>query len=304
MEVIKVGIIRGGTGDFYEASLQEGSEILLHLTTHLSNKWKPIDFFVDKNGLWYEKGIPISNKEIYSRADMFWDTTRDNCYILTGSSKIANVSGGYSSYTGDKEIILKEHLKSFDLKIPRHIIIPSFQKDFDEDIERYSIKKTKAVLEKFSPPWRVRSFPLNPKEKYLLIRTVPELVNTIEIFAMKNKSVFVEEYIKGKKEVTHSILDYRGEDVYVFPFLRNSSLDGKNGEKEKIGKLIKNLHQNLFRTHYVNAEFILGPKNDIYLSHFEFSPDISEKSHLWESSELIGEKVSNILEYILKRTLR
>jgi len=39
----RIGILRGGMGDFYETSLKEGGDIILYLLDNLSEKLKVID---------------------------------------------------------------------------------------------------------------------------------------------------------------------------------------------------------------------------------------------------------------------
>src|SRR5690606_23578815 len=141
----------------YDTSLREGSELLSHVFSFLSS-WKPVDIFIDRNGTWHAEGIPSEAGEIRKRADVFWDTTRSNAYVDLGAP-VANVSGGYSTFTEKGRNTLREHVKDLGIKLPGHLVLPAYQPDIDGPLAKYAAQKAKQVFEKFSPPWRVRLYP-------------------------------------------------------------------------------------------------------------------------------------------------
>ena len=288
MEVKRLGVIRGGK-DHYETSIREGAELISHILSHLSSSWKAVDIFIDREGRWHAGGLPVKPENVFGKADIFWDTTRSDAYVTLTDAPIAHVSGGFSSFSHESRDMLAEHLKDKGIKIPRHIFLPAYQKDFDGPIETYAVRKAREVLEKFPPPWRMRLFPGDPRAGALLVKTLPELVNAIIDGSEYGGSVLVEEFVGGKNFSAHSVLGFRGKDVYIFP------------TDERIAVLARNLHEYVPAAYYVNASFVVHPKNGAYLSDMEFSPDWTQDSAFTESCEKVGTKTHQVLLHILDK---
>jgi len=45
---IKVGILRGGTGEHYASSLREGGNIISHIFENLSDKYRTVDINIEQ----------------------------------------------------------------------------------------------------------------------------------------------------------------------------------------------------------------------------------------------------------------
>ena len=58
-------------------------------------------------------------------------------------------------------------MKSVGVQMPRSMVLPVYQKDFDGPRERYAIKKAKEVHEKFGAPWMVKSLLPIPIWEYI-----------------------------------------------------------------------------------------------------------------------------------------
>ena len=308
MEVKRVGILRGGENN-YEASLREGGEIIFQIVSHLFEKWKPIDIFIDRSGIGHVGGVPVSISELSQKADVFWDTTRMDIYLKLKDSPVVNVSGGISSFSEKSRKMLSEHMKNLGINIPRHILLPSYQKDFDGPLETYATKKAKEVFEKFSPPWKFRLFPGTKKKEIRLIKNFSELAIAIIEAGKRGKSILVEEFVNGSRGTAHSVRGFRGKDIYVFSSLpdrrardKEMSENFKNiKEKEQLTKLVKSLHEYIPLSYYINAGFVLNQKRGAFLEDLEFSPDFEENSHFIESCNAIGVKPHDVIEHILNQ---
>lgn len=296
MKLKKVGVIRGGK-KHYEASIKEGGELISHLISFSSHKFRPVDILIDKAGFWHASGLPVKVSELKEKADAFWDTTRSDAYMFLEDPAVVNVSGGYSSFSGDTRKAFGEHLKKTGIKIPRHVVFPAYQKDFDGQVEDFITRKVTEVLEKFSPPWRVRLFPGNPKAGARLVKTAPELAQALAEGVKYEKSILVEEFINGPLIPSHSVLGFRSKDVYVFPSIEKVVVD-----KEKLYSLAKDLHECVPGAYYVNSGFVLNPQKGVYLVELEFSPDLGENSHFSESCKAIGVRTHNVIEHILEQS--
>ena len=183
--------------------------------------------------------------------------------------------------------------------MPRSIILPVYQKDFDGPRERYSIKKAKEVHEKFAPPWIVKSFTPDANMAVHLAHTFNELVAGIEDGVNHGKSILVEEFIEGKVASLHSVPGFRGQELYIFPAVNvfgNISLE----EKEKLSSLVKDLHAHLGAKHYLKSDFLLNKRGKVYFLDFESIPNLKPFSHFSQACESVGVKMHHVIEHILE----
>ncbi|OGI70893.1 hypothetical protein A3B84_01345 [Candidatus Nomurabacteria bacterium RIFCSPHIGHO2_02_FULL_35_13] len=319
---IRVGILRGGAGKHYESSLQKGGDIISHIFENLSDKYKIVDILIDKKGDWHINGMPISPADLMRKIDVAWNTSQHpNLSITLDNLSIPSVENG--SFLGALENssdMLKAHIKSIGVQMPRSIVLPLYQKDFsaqggsasggDGSINEYSIKKAKEILNKFPAPWIVRSYTPDSNEGIHLAKTFPELISAIEDVVAHEKSVLVEEFISGKIASVHSMPKFRGKDFYTFPLgntfgnsLRLGEIGFSSLEKEKLINLAKELHRHIGAKHYLKSDFVLHPQRGFFLTGVDFSPDLRKDSHFYQSCEFVGVKMHHVIEHILDRAL-
>lgn len=297
----RVGVIRGGTEGYYASSLVKGGDILSHIFENLSDKYKIIDILIDKKGVWYINGLPIMPVDLVHKIDIVWDTTYPSSSIMLNNFSIPNIGVNYFSHVleNSKEI-LREHMTQIGVSIPRSIILPVYQKDFDGLRERYSIKKAKEIHEKFSSPWIVRSFTPDFNMPIHLAHTFNELVAGIEDGVRHKKSILIEEFISGKVASIHSVPHFRGEDLYVFPPV---NVFGKfsSPEKRKLEIIAKSLHNHIGAKHYLKSNFILNKRGKVYLLDLESIPNLKSFSHFSQACESVGATMHDVMEHILEQ---
>jgi len=300
-KIKRVGILRGGAGKHYATSLQKGGEIISHIFEKLPHKYKPVDIFIDKNHIWHCGGVPINPGDLMNKIDIAWNVAHPSLSNILDSLSIPHISTpAFSSTLENSKELLRKHMKEIGVQMPRSIIIPAYQKDFDGPRERYAIKKAKEVFEKFSSPWIVKSFTEDSNMAIHLAKTFPELVNAIEDGAKHEKSILVEEFIAGKVASVHTIPMYRGEDIYTFP-LGNSFGNFSAGEKEILSHVAKDLHKHIGAKHYLKSDFVLNSHGRVYLLQIESIPDLKLDSHFSQVCESIGAKMHHVVEHILEQ---
>src|SRR3989344_8014556 len=92
MEIKRVGILRGGTGEHYASSIHKGGGIISHILDNLSEKYKVADILIDKDGNWHLGGIPISPADLRCKVDVIWNTSRHSSLSLAlDSLSIPNI---------------------------------------------------------------------------------------------------------------------------------------------------------------------------------------------------------------------
>jgi D-alanine-D-alanine ligase-like ATP-grasp enzyme len=295
----RVGVLRGGEGDHYDKSLKDGGEVILCIRENLADRWQPLDILIDKNNVWHAGGIPIQPTELINKVDVVWNATHPAFSQTLRNLNIPFVgSGSFGSTLGESRAMLEKHMKEIGVKMPRHVLIPLYQTDFDGPRERFSIKKAKEVHEKFPAPWIVRPMPGDSLRGVHLANTFPELVEAIEDEVNHGKSILVEEFISGRNSFMHSVAGFRGADIYTFPAGKFRA-----DEKEKLEKLAKDLFMHLGVAHYLNSNFVVHPKRGIYLTSVEFQPDFGIDSHFNKVCESVGTRPYQILEHLLKEAI-
>lgn len=299
----RLGIIRGGKGEHYMSSLKKGGELILHLNDNFAEQWKVSDILVDQEGVWHFSGVPIMPADLISKVDLVWDTTFPGMSSTLKSFSIPSiVNDSFYSMLEKNEDMLRQKVKTLGVAMPRSIILPAYQEDFDGPRERYAIKKAKEVHEKFGAPWLVKSFTPDSNMGIHLAKTFGELAGAIEDGVKHGKSILVQEFIAGKVATVHSVPQFRGEEIYTFPF-GNSFGTFSNDEKEKLAEVAKSLHSHLGAPHYLKSDFVLNPRGKVYLLGIESHPDLQPNSHLSQVCEIIGIKPRHIVEHLLDSSL-
>jgi len=299
----RVGVLRGGAGKHYTSSLKKGGEIITHIFENLSDTYKPIDILIDKDYIWHINGMPILPADLVNKIDVVWNTTHPSFSNILDSLSIPNVSAPFfTSGLENSRDLLHEHIKNINLQMPKSIILPLYQKDFDGERGQYAIKKAKEIHGKFPAPWIVKSFTEDSNMGIHLAKTFPELVDAIEDGVKHEKSILVEEFIAGKVASTHSVPGFRGQDIYTFP-LGNTFGNFSLEEKEKLTNLIKTLHKHINAKHYLKSDFVLTPRGKVYLLSIESIPDLKLGSHFSQVCESVGAKTHHVIEHILEQAL-
>jgi D-alanine-D-alanine ligase-like ATP-grasp enzyme len=300
--IIKVGILRGGIGDNFLSSLQKGGDIISHISKSLADKYKVLDILIDKEGIWHLNGIPIVPADLMRKVDVIWNNIgHPKVSTILSDLSIPSIGGEYfSGVLENNKDMLRKHLKTIGVGMPRSVVLPSYQKDFDGPIDKYATRKAKEVFEKFSSPWIVKSFTEDKNMGIHLAKTFPELIDAITDGVNHGKSILVEEFIAGKVASVHSIPKYRGEDIYVFP-IGNSFGVFSNDEKEKLAIFVKTLYQHLNIDHYLKSDLILDKKGKIHVLNIELKPDFKDNSHFQQVCDSVGAKTHHIIKHFLDR---
>src|ERR1035437_9021228 len=90
----RIGILRGGAGKHYTSSLQKGGEIILHISENLSDKYKPVDILIDKEGTWHLGGMPISPADLIHKVDVVWNMAEPSASVILNNFSISKVGNG------------------------------------------------------------------------------------------------------------------------------------------------------------------------------------------------------------------
>ncbi len=305
----RVGILRGGNGNNYHASLKHGGDIILQIQENLSDKYKPVDVLIDKDGVWHMGGLPIHAEDLPSKMDMAWNTAHPTFSNDLNNLFIPHVKNSVFAHTlQESKDMFREHMKNVGVSMPRSLLIPLYQEDFDGDRTRYAIRKAKEVHEKFGAPWIVKSFAPDKSMGIHLAKTFDQLVGAIEDGVNHKQSILVEEFISGKIASMHSMRGFRDNvpnaknGIYIFP-MGNSYGNFSDEEKDNLSNLVREIYTHVGANHYLKTDFVMNPRGKVYLLNMELNPDLRAESHFVQVCELAGVKPHHIIDHILQEVL-
>ncbi len=297
----RIGILRGGGGHYHSKSLEDGGNFIAYVIENLYPKWKPVDIYVDGDDNWHMSGLPILPAALSGKVDVIWNTIPARYNKLLSDLSIPQVGNSvFASLIQKNKEAFSGFAKQNGIKTPRKVVFPVYQSDFDGNQQEYILVKAKEVWQKFSPPWVVRSFNIDKNVAVRVAKTFPDLVEAITEMVWHGDSILVEELISGKPITTHSVLGFRGEDLYHFPTTSPYQLTKE--EKESLREATTKIHQTI-GGHYLKADFVINPKTGIHLVDFNLEPDYRENSHFSDACKSVGARPSSVISHIFERVL-
>lgn len=304
---IRVGILRGGTGNEYKKSIEHGGELLQFIEEHLNQTYKTVDILVDRDGILHTGGLPILLSDLVHKVDVVWNTSHPSFANALGAFAVPTVGQDAFLFGLNNDYgLLRDHARKAEVQIPRSVVLPVYQEDLDGSRAEYSIIKAKEVHSKFGAPWIVRSYNPDKDMGIHVAKTFGDLVSAIDDGVNHGDSILVQEFITGKEASVHSVPDFRNEQMYAFPVVheKDSLLKFSKEEKEKLLKAARSLHSVLGAKHYLKSNLIITPSGRVYLASVEAHPDLKEGSHLHKACETVGAKMHHIVEHILASMLK
>ncbi len=296
----RIGILRGGESALHDVSVREGALCISFVLENMFPKWKPVDIYIDREGVWYLNGVPVIPSDIVNKVDLVWNLSTPEYSQILKSLTIPII--GHDAFLG--LIQQPEHFSNFaaknNIKSVRNIIFPVYQSDFDGRVDQYVSNKAREVWQKFSPPWIVRPYNTDRNVSLKVAKTFPMLLESIDELVRRGDSILVEELIPGKVVSAHVVPDFRGDKNYHFPILSPYplSLDEKKLLKNTIDLIRKHIDH-----HYLKIDFIIHPRTGVHVLGFSLSPDLRENSHLEETCKEAGVRLSHVLGHIFEKVL-
>lgn len=331
--MIRVGVVRGGPSKEYEVSLNTGGQVLSCLRGELGEKYKAIDILIDREGLWYMNGLPVSLEKIFYSVDVIFNALHGE-YGEDG--KIQQIfeqwkipytgSGPFASAQGFNKFLAKKRFSSLGIKTPNYILFPAYFKDLDGPRSDYAKEKAKEVLRRMAPPWIVKPVTGGSSVGIRVCRSFPELVKTFDELVDEKISVIVEEFIMGREATVGVIENFRGEKVYTLPptevlfpktcyfFDYESKYNGQakeicpgrfsNSEKDGLRELSKIIHSGLSLDHYSRSDFIIHPKRGIYAIEVNTLPGLTDQSLTPKALCAVGSTMPEFINHIINLALK
>ena len=134
-------MLRGGPSSEHEISLNTGRAVLDHLSeTASSLNRRIVDVFIDKEGQWHVRGVPVSPESALDNADVVWNALHGTYgedgtvqALLTRLGVPYTGSRAYASKLGVNKALSKEVANQYRIKTPYSEVL-SVSPDLETDI--------------------------------------------------------------------------------------------------------------------------------------------------------------------------
>lgn len=304
--MIRVGVVRGGTGNHYEESLASGAFLISNLPKNL---YQVIDIFIDKNGVWHIGGLPTRHETLKSKVDVVWNALHgfygedgkltqllENMGIPhTGSNMLS--SAILSNYK-----LAKEHFLNLGIKTQNAIYVEDWG---DGDIEESVLSVTKKVFSKYSPPWKVVPISKIYGHEGDICKTQVELARLLEEMCKNKIPTMIEEVVFGTEAEVIVAPGFRKQDEYAFLPVDSNSYQNKlkKEEKNRIAEIARKIHADLHLGGYSKAKVCITKKGEVYLCGVDTIPEMHEKSLIHHCFDQVGSSFEEFAEHMINHAL-
>jgi D-alanine-D-alanine ligase len=319
--MVTVAVLRGGAGGEHEVSLDTGAHVLKVLPAVAEGRFRPLDVFIDKNGAWHVRGVPVSPERALANADVVFNALHGGegedgtvQRILERASIPYTGSGAFASLASLNKRLAKDMLVKAGAKVPRAIVLK-----VSPDLEREAMEAFRA----FSPPVVVKPVSSGSSVGAGLAGTFAEFWEKVKEAFTHGKEVLVEEYLVGREATAGVIDDLRGQEHYallpaeiakpsmfsIFDYAAKQ--DGtrvrtsggftkeENAEIERIALLA---HQALGLRHYSRSDFIVTPRG-VYFLEANALPPLAPFSAFSQSLSATGISEEELFEHLIALAL-
>lgn len=327
--MIRVGVIRGGPSSEYDVSLNTGANVISHLQGDtLREHYKPIDIFIDREGIWHIRGRQVSMSEVANSVDVVFNALHGDFgedgkvqQILEQWNIPYTGSGPFPSALGYNKVLAKEQFHKLGIKTPSHILFPAYDGMFDGSLDDYAKKQAKEVLNKMSPPWIVKPVSSGSSMGVHMCKIFDDLVNAFYVSGKESIAVMVEELIEGKEATVGVVEGLRDHELYPLPpieirvpknkdfFDYDAKYSGISeeicpgnftaSEKEELIELASLIHKGLNLSHYSRSDFIIHPKKGIYALEVNTLPGLTNESLVPKALNAVGISVPEFLKHLI-----
>lgn len=316
--MIKVGVLRGGPSSEHEISLLSGGAVLSNLK---EDRFQGVDIFIDKEGIWHVRGIPMSPEQALLGIDVAINVIHGQYgedgtiqKILDRVGVPYSGAGVFASALSLNKPLTKEVLSREGVRMPRHRVLkvsPNLESEARE------------AFRAFSPPIIIKPASAGSSVGMKLAKTFDEFWDGVKSAFHHSREVMVEEYIKGKEATVGIVEGLRGEKYYkllpieIVPpkgidfFDFENKYNGKTMERvpgnftksetAELQHMAEVAHKALNLRDYSRSDFIVSPRGVYFLeSNSAAGVGLTKESLLPKALAAIGVSFEDFLEHVIE----
>ncbi len=312
----RVLVLRGGPSSEYEVSLKTGQTVLAEVPAH---KYHARDVFIDRQGTWHIRGMPIEPARALEQADIVFNALHGTygedgtVQRLLDTHRVPYTgSGALGSALGMNKPLAKGQLGSTSFRVPLHRILLKGETD---DTRLLDIFRT------FPQPSVVKPAAGGSSVATSVVHAFDALVAAVALAFEYTDIVLVEQYIPGREATVGVIEGFRREPLYALPPVeivptKNTFFDYDEkyaGHAREICPAVfpretthalliaaREVHQILGLRDYSRSDFIVN-KNGIFFLEVNTLPGLTEASLIPKALTAVGSNLPEFLDHVLMR---
>ncbi len=313
-----MGVLRGGPSSEHDVSLATGHAILTHLP---EDRYTARDIYIDKQGVWHERGVPTSPERVLPSVDAVLLGLHGEFGEDGGVQKLLERYGvpyagadSFASSVAMHKVLTKERAKDIGFLTPKYYYVEA---DGNVDEAAHFITRN------FHQPVMVKPVSLGSSVGISIVGGYAPVHQAISALQSKG-GVLIEELIKGVEATAGVVEHLRGEELYALPpveiipppsalfFDRDVKYNGTTPElvpgrfskvvSSELMRQARMMHQALGLRHYSRSDFIVSPKG-IYFLETNTLPGLTSESLLPKSLAAVGIKCPDFLSHLVELSL-
>ncbi len=299
-----MAVLRGGPSREHEVSLKSGHTILSNLP---KEQFTARDIYIDKQGVWHERGIPTTPDRVLRGVDVALIGLHGEYGEDGEVQKLLEQFGvpyaganSFASYVAMHKVLAKEKAREAGLLTPKYAFV-----ERESDIQ----STAREVNRTFLQPVIVKPVKWGSSVGVSIVHGYAPLEAAVRALMEEGaEGVLIEEVIKGTEATAGVVEGLRGEELYGLPpveilppekdfFSYEAKYSGASREicpgrfsKSVTDELItqaRTMHNALGVRHYSRSDFIVSPKG-IYYLETNTLPGLTSESLLPKSLASVG----------------
>ena len=314
-----VGVLRGGPSREHEVSLKSGAAMLAALP---EERYAAHDIYIDKSGVWHDRGRPTSPERILRQLDVALIGLHGEYGEDGEVQKVLERFGvpyagadSFASYLAMHKVMAKARAQEAGLLTPEFHYVESA-----DDVENAAAE----VIRSFHQPVIVKPVGWGSSIGISIVGGYAQVHDALlKLFDEGALGVLVEEYIRGKEATVGIVENLRGEALYALPTIEiippandfysyGSKYSGATRHvcpgnfsrvaAEELQRAARVMHRALGLRHYSRSDFIVTPKGVYYLETNTL-PGLTTESNLPIALAAVGVTFRDFLSHLVNLTL-
>lgn len=287
--MITVAVLRGGPSSEHELSLKTGAAVLQHLD---HERYRPIDVYLDRQGMWYVRGIPMTPERALVGTDAVFNALHGQYgedgtlqRILDRLAIPYTGSGALASATAMNKATAKVLLGQQGVRMARSLTL-GVSPELDRDITE--------AFRAFPLPAAVKPDASGSSIGFTIARSFAEFAEGIRNAFKYSARVLIEEYVGGVSATVAVVDTFRG--VQHYPLLPVGTFS--RNESAELQRLALIAHETLGLRHYSDSDFMVTPRG-IYYLETNTVPSLAHDAAIPQSLAAVSITIPEFIDHLI-----
>jgi D-alanine-D-alanine ligase-like ATP-grasp enzyme len=291
MSKIKVGVLRGGIGNGYNASLATGKAVLDALP---KDAYDAVDIFIDTQGQWHVNGYPLAPNQAVRRADvvyngLFGSFAAEIQHLLHRLGAHFAGSRGFGLASALHRPAMKKIFADNGIRTPMHTVY---------DATRHTGADILRIFRTFPHPSLVS--PASSDRAAVLASSYQELFDAVSSATESDAQAVIEMYVPGTEVISGVIEGYRGKPHYtLLPMTGDGVLARLSPqESDAVQELTARAHAALGLSQYSQSHCVVSPRGAYLLTVTPFPP-LAQNAPFVGALREVGVSLPHFLDHVI-----